>query len=234
MMPQIFNDEHFRKAIQTTVSLIVFCCIASQIMMQLGGGERDDPLDLSDQVPEEMQENGGLVFEEGYPPFVSSAGVLMPEKLIFNIGLFSGGIMMILLTFEIFHRTKLQKTTRKISNISALLTGVIVGYSMIQIVAYPFTTEVMLHIFWAMNIFWFAQIWMGALTVARGKLDADIHWRGWKINTIRWALFTVAVVSFQAMTALTVMNMIVESAIFEWTLIFSAFAMMLTMIPTLE
>ena len=71
MMPQIFNDEHFRKAIQTTVSLIVFCCIASQIMMQLGGGERDDPLDLSDQVPEEMQENGGLVFEEGYPPFVS-------------------------------------------------------------------------------------------------------------------------------------------------------------------
>ena len=36
------------------------------------------------------------------------------------------------------------------------------------------------------------------------------------------------------MTALTLMDMIVESAIFEWTLIFSAFAMMLTIIPTLE
>ena len=42
MNPQIFNDEHFRKAIQWTVCLIVFCCIVSQIMMQLAGGERDE------------------------------------------------------------------------------------------------------------------------------------------------------------------------------------------------
>ena len=95
MNPQIFNDEHFRKAIQWTVCLIVFCCIVSQIMMQLAGGERDEPLDLSGQVPREMQENGGLVFEDGYPPFVSSAGALMPEKIVFNLGLFSGGLMMI-------------------------------------------------------------------------------------------------------------------------------------------
>ena len=234
MNPQIFNDEHFRKAIQWTVCLIVFCCIVSQIMMQLAGGERDEPLDLSDQVPREMQDNGGLVFEDGYPPFVSSAGALMPEKIVFNLGLFSGGLMMIFLTFEIYHRTKFQNTTRKISNLSTLVTGIIVGYSMIQIVAYPFTTEVMSHIFWAMNIFWFAQIWMGALSYTRGSLDAQFWWRGWKINTIRWTLFSIAVISFQAMTALTLMDMIVESAIFEWTLIFSAFAMMLTIIPTLE
>ena len=56
MKHQIFSDEHFRKAIQTTVCLIVFCCIVSQIMMQLAGGERDEPLDLSDQVPQEMQD----------------------------------------------------------------------------------------------------------------------------------------------------------------------------------
>tara|TARA_Y100000589_G_scaffold37222_1_gene31148 strand:- start:7178 stop:7894 length:717 start_codon:yes stop_codon:yes gene_type:complete len=234
MNPQIFNDQHFRKAIQWTVSLIVFCCIISQIMMQLAGGERDEPLDLSDQVPPDMQDNGGLVFEDGYPPFVSSAGVLMPEKLVFNLGLFSGGMMMIFLSFEIFHRTKYQKTTRKIANFSALVTGIIVGYSMIQIVAYPFTTEVLSHIFWAMNIFWFAQIWMGSLSFTRGSLDAQLRWRGWKINTIRWTLFSIAVISFQAMTALTLMDMIVESAIFEWTLVFSAFAMMLTIIPTLE
>ena len=234
MNPQIFNDEHFRKAIQWTVCLIVFCCIVSQIMMQLAGGERDEPLDLSDQVPREMQDNGGLVFEDGYPPFVSSAGALMPEKIVFNLGLFSGGLMMIFLTFEIYHRTKFQNTTRKISNLSTLVTGIIVGYSMIQIVAYPFTTEVMSHIFWAMNIFWFAQIWMGALSYTRGSLDTQFRWRGWKINTIRWTLFSIAVISFQAMTALTLMDMIVESAIFEWTLIFSAFAMMLTIIPTLE
>tara|TARA_B100002052_G_scaffold93602_1_gene86344 strand:- start:1238 stop:1954 length:717 start_codon:yes stop_codon:yes gene_type:complete len=234
MKHQIFSDEHFRKAIQTTVCLIVFCCIVSQIMMQLAGGERDEPLDLSDQVPQEMQDNGGLVFEDGYPPFVSSAGALMPEKFVFNLGLFSGGVMMIFLTFEIYHRTKFQNTTRKFANLSTLLTGIIVGYSMVQIVAYPFTTEVMSHIFWAMNIFWFAQIWMGSLAYTRGTLDAQFRWRGWKINTIRWTLFSIAVISFQAMTALTVMNLIVESAIFEWTLIFSAFAMMLTIIPTLD
>ena len=234
MNPQIFSDEHFRKAIKSTVCLVVFCCIVSQIMMQLSGGEREEPLDLSDQVPREMQDNGGLVFEDGYPPFVSSAGALMPEKIVFNLGLFSGGLMMIFLTFEIYHRTKFQNTTRKIANLSTLVTGIIVGYSMIQIVAYPFTTEVMSHIFWAMNIFWFAQIWMGALSYTRGALDAQFRWRGWKINTIRWTLFSIAVISFQAMTALTLMDMIVESAIFEWTLIFSAFAMMLTIIPTLE
>ena len=234
MNPQIFSDEHFRKAIKSTVCLVVFCCIVSQIMMQLAGGERDEPLDLSDQVPQEMQDNGGVVFEDGYPPFVSSAGALMPEKFVFNLGLFSGGVMMIFLTFEIYHRTKFQKTTRKIANVSTLVTGIIVGYSMVQIVAYPFTTKVMSHIFWAMNIFWFAQIWMGALAYTRGTLDNQFRWKGWKINTIRWALFSIAVISFQAMTALTVMDLIVESAIFEWTLIFSAFAMMLTIIPTLE
>ena len=67
MNPQIFNDEHFRKAIQWTVCLIVFCCIVSQIMMQLAGGERDEPLDLSGQVPRRDARQWGIGFRRWIP-----------------------------------------------------------------------------------------------------------------------------------------------------------------------
>ena len=97
MKRQIFNDGHFSKAIQGTVALGFFCFVASQIMLQFGGGEREETLDLRDNVPEEMRVNPCLVFEEGYPPFVSSAGALMPEKFVFSVGLFAGGLMMILI-----------------------------------------------------------------------------------------------------------------------------------------
>ena len=90
-----------------------------------------------------------------------------------------------------------------------------------------------MHIFWAMNIFWGAQIWIATLTYARGELDAGIRWNGWSINRVRWSLFVVAIISFQAMTALVATGHLVESAILEWTLTFSAEAMILTLIPAL-
>ena len=90
-----------------------------------------------------------------------------------------------------------------------------------------------MHIFWAMNIFWCAQVWIATLTYARGVIDSDVTWRGWSINRIRWGTFAVAIFSFQAMTLLVATGHLVESAILEWTLTFSAEAMMLTMIPTL-
>ncbi len=54
MNRQLFNDYYLRKAIITGVILVVCSCIISQVMMQLGGGLRDEPLDLSDQVPEDF------------------------------------------------------------------------------------------------------------------------------------------------------------------------------------
>ncbi len=158
----------------------------------------------------------------------------MPEKLVFNFGLFSGGVIMIFLSFELFHRTKPKGAKRKVSNGLALVTGIVIGFSMIQIVAYPFNTDIMLHIFRAMNIFWGAQVWIASLTYARGEIDSEIEWNGWKIHKVRWAVFGIAVISFQAMTILTALSMLVESAIFEWTLTFAAQAMMLTFIPTLS
>jgi hypothetical protein len=41
------------------------------------------------------------------------------------------------------------------------------------------------------------------------------------------------VISFQAMTLMVATGHLVESAIFEWTLTFSAEAMMLSLIPTI-
>ena len=109
----------------------------------------------------------------------------------------------------------------------------IIGFSLMQLVAHPFNTSLIMHIFWAMNIFWGAQIWIAALAYARGELDANVLWRDWSINRIRWSIFAVALISFQAMMALVATGHLVESAILEWTLTFSAEAMMLTMIPTL-
>ena len=226
------RDEVFRRVIQIGVILVVGCCLISQVMMQLGGGERDEPMDLRDQFPDDFDDEG-LVFEDGFPPFISSAGAFMPEKLVFNLGLFGGGLVMVFLSFEIFHRTKPEGRTRKFCNVVALITGIIIGFSMMQIVGHPFNTSIIMHIFWAMSIFWCAQIWIATLTYARGEIDADVQWRGWSITRVRWATFAVAIFSFQAMTLLVATGHLVESAILEWTLTFSAEAMMLTMIPTL-
>ena len=226
------RDFVFHRAIQLGVILVVGCCLISQVMMQLGGGARDEPIDLRDQVPDDFDDEG-LVFEDGFPPFISSAGAFMPEKIVFNIGLFGGGLMMIFLSFEIFHRTNPVEKKRKVCNVVALVSGIIIGFSMMQIVAHPFNTSIIMHIFWAMNIFWCAQIWIGTLAYARGEIDAEVNWRGRSINRIRWTTFAVAIFSFQAMTLLVATGHLVESAILEWTLTFSAEAMMLTMIPTI-
>ena len=231
-MRQIFNDHGFKRAIQIGVILVVGCCIVSQLMMQLGGGERDQPMDLSDQVPENVDIDG-LVFEDGFPPFISSAGAFMPEKLVFDFGLFCGGIVMIFLSFEIYHRTKPEGTKRKICNVVSLICGTVIGFSMMQIVAHPFNTSIMMHIFWAMNIFWGAQLWIATLTYARGELDAEVTWKGWPIHRVRWSIFAIAMISFQAMTLMVASGHLVESAIFEWTLTFAAEAMMLSLIPTI-
>jgi len=229
-MRQIMNDAHLRRAIQMGVFLVVGCCLISQIMMQLGGGERDERLDLSDQSPLELGDEM-FVFEDGFPPFISSAGAFMPEQIVFNIGLFFGGVIMIILAFETFHRTKPEGAKQKICNVISLIAGIIIGFSMVQIVGHPFNTSIVMHIFWAMCIFWGAQVWIATLTIARGEIDVGVSWRGWPIHQIRWAMFGIAVFSFQAMTALVATGHLVESAMFEWTLTFSAEGMLLTLIP---
>ena len=225
----MMRDETLRRALILGVVLTVGSLLLSQVMMQVAGGPRDQTIDLSDQMPGDET----LEFEGGLPPFISSGGAFQPEKTVFDIGLALSGLLMIALSFEIFQRTDPTPRKRKIANRIALASGVIVGFSMLNLTAHPLTTSLMPHIFWAMNIFWGAQIWIGCLTYARADIDAELTWRGHDINRIRWSLFAVAILSFQLMTALLATQQLVESALFEWTLTFSAEAMILTLIPTI-
>jgi hypothetical protein len=226
------KDEHLRKAIIAGVIFVVGACLISQIMFQMAGGPRDEPMDISDQLPADWL-GSPMVFEDGLPPFISSGGVFQPEKAVFDIGLGLGGLLMMALSFEVYQRTEPVGRKRKVANVGALISGVIVGFSMFSLPAHPLNTHLMLHIFWAVNIFWGAQVWIGCLTYARGEIDAGLEWRGQSINRIRWALFGVTILSFQLMTALIATDHLVGSALFEWTLTFSAEAMILTLIPAI-
>jgi hypothetical protein len=174
-----------------------------------------------------------MVFEDGLPPFISSGGVFQPEKTVFDIGLGLGGLLMMALSFEVYQRTEPVGRKRKVANVGALISGVIVGFSMFSLPAHPLNTHLMQHIFWAVNIFWGTQIWLFCLTYARAELDANVRWKGYSINRIRWSLFATAIISFQAMTALIATGHLSGSAFFEWTLAFAAEGALLTLLPAL-
>ena len=227
----MMKDEHLRKAIIAGVILVVAAALISQIMLQMAGGPRGEPMDLSDQLP--VDSDHPMMFEDGLPPFISSGGVFQPEKTVFDIGLGLGGLLMMALSFEVYHRTKPVGRKRNAANVGALISGVIVGFSMFSLPAHPLNTDLMLHIFWAVNVFWGTQVWLFCLTYARAELDADVRWKGYSINRIRWSLFATAIISFQAMTALIATGHLSASAFFEWTLVFAAEGALLTLLPSL-
>ena len=71
-MRQILNDVHLRRAIQLGVFLVVGCCIISQVMMQLGGGERDERVDLTDQLPKELADEASVSYKHLTLPTICS------------------------------------------------------------------------------------------------------------------------------------------------------------------
>jgi hypothetical protein len=227
----MMKDENLRKVIIAGVILVVGAALISQIMLQMAGGPRVEPMDLSDELP--VDSDHPVVFEDGLPPFISSGGVFQPEKTVFDIGLGLGGLLMMALSFEVYHRTKPVGRKRNAANVGALISGVIVGFSMFSLPAHPLNTDLMLHIFWAVNVFWGTQVWLFCLTYARAELDADVRWKGYSINRIRWSLFATAIISFQAMTALIATGHLSESAFFEWVLAFAAEGALLTLLPAL-
>lgn len=226
------SDAHFRKAIIGAVCFVVAACIISQIMMQLADGQRDDPLTFDGKIPEELHSDE-IVFEDGLPPFISSAGGFYPERAVFDVGIGIGGLMMIGFSFEIFHRSKPSGDLRKYANVCGLVTGVVVGFAMFNIISYPFNTEFDMHIFWAMVIFGGAQIWALCLTVARSEIDSELSWKDWGVNNIRWALFATIVASFYLMLILVYSGHYIIGAVFEWLLMLASQAFLLTIVPTL-
>ena len=104
---------------------------------------------------------------------------------------------------------------------------------MFNIIAYPFNTEFDMHIFWAMVIFGGAQIWALSLTLARTGIDSGVTWKDVGITKIRWMVFASIVASFYLMLILAYNGHYIIGAIFEWLLMLSSQAFLLTFVPVL-
>jgi len=233
----LVSDETFKRVIIAGVVLVVGTCLVSQAVMQMNfSGKRDLPVDFSDQLP---GNNTDVAFPDGLPPFISSAGAYYPEKAIFNVGLALGGILVSLLGVEMFLRSRKSLTAigatnwRHFANLVQAIAAIVMGFSLVMLTRYPFNTSVVIHIIYAMNIFYGSLIWMVANTVARAPLDSEVSWRGHSITRVRWLLFAAGIISFQLMTGLIATGNVAVSAIFEWTLTFSAEISMLTIIPAI-
>ena len=85
------SDKALKILIYLAAIMIIGTTVLTQILLQTGGGIRDEPIDLSDQVPDMF--DSLVIFPEGLPGWISSGGVFPPENLIFNIGLKIGGIL---------------------------------------------------------------------------------------------------------------------------------------------
>jgi len=79
---QLGSDRFFRRAILLGVVLVLGGSVGSQLLMQLGGSPRHEPLDFSEQLPEALK--GVAQFPDGLPPFISSGGLYYPDKVVFG------------------------------------------------------------------------------------------------------------------------------------------------------
>ncbi len=239
---KLVSDELLRKAVIAGFVVVLGACIISQVMMQLGGGPRDEPMDLSGQLPEGSNDSVGPVatFPDGMPPFISCGGVFYPEKAVFDIGLAIGGLLFCFMGIEMFLRTESSlresdgSNWRRAANIGQLVTAGLIGISMVMITRHPFNVSLMMHLFYAMNIFYGTFIWGTFLTLSRSKIDGELTCLGkWKLSTIRWAMVATGFISFQMMTAMVASGNITLAAVFEWILTFAAEGQALTILPIL-
>ena len=244
----LLSDGNTRRMIFLGVICVLGCCIISQVMMQMGGGPRDQPMDLSEQISDLGDGSAGshATFPDGLPPFISSAGAFYPEKAVFDFGLFFGGIIFVIFGIEIFLRTNSDLIStngsiiRKFSNFGTLITSIVIGFSMMMITRHPFNTSLVLHIFYAMNIFYGTFIWGSLFAISRGMIDSKRMFQigkndfRMKLNNVRWILVAAGFISFQLMVFFVAKGMANTSAFFEWTLTFAAELQVLSFLPTLS
>lgn len=235
-LPQsLVSDQLLRKAIIYGVILILGACIISQVLLQLGGPPRDEKIDVTDQFGDAVG-NETILFDPK-APFISSGGAFYPEKAVFDVGLFLGGLLFIGFGIEIFLRTQdglgslRDSPWRSLFNLVQLLSASIVGGSLVMLTQHPYNVSIVMHIVYAMAIFQFGIVWMAALTLSRWKLDSEVRHRGWSINRLRLSLTLVGFASFQLMTLLIALDSFVASAFFEWTLTFAFDLTALTLLP---
>ncbi len=206
------------------VGLTFVTAIVSQLMMQLGGGKRKEIMDLSDQL---IFFNHPVIFENGLPPYISSAGVFAPESIVFGIGLSIVGAMMMWLSKQVWHQThtRLQGENTAIihskTNHAGLIAGLIGGFGLMILAWTPMHTKLFLHLILATLVFSCSILWTVLVTISRTILDAEKEWRGHKITRLRWTSAGIAFFSMQLSALTFVIFSPTVSAFFEWVLFIS-------------
>ncbi len=219
------------------VGLTFFTAILSQIMLQLGGGARDKLIDLSDQLNFFGQE---VIFENGLPPYISSAGVYAPESVVFGIGFTIVGAMILWLSNRVWRETSNQLSEENSTiihlrtNHAGFIAGDICGFVLIMLAWTPMHTKLVQHLIMATIVFSCSILWAVLVTISRTILDADKKWREYKITRLRWTLLCIAFLSMQLSVITFVLISPTISALFEWLLFVSLNCGLLTFYTVFE
>ena len=231
------DRDHRTNILFAMVELTFFTAIISQLMMQLGGGARDKLMDLSDQL---IFFGQAVVFENGLPPYISSAGVFSPESIVFGIGLSIVGAMMMWLSKQVWNETSEQLQSENTSpihlrtNNAGLIAGMIGGFALIILAWTPMHTKLVQHLILATLVFSSSILWTILVTISRTILDAEEEWRGYKITRLRWSCLGTSFISIQLSVITFVLISPTVSALFEWSLFISLNCGLLTFYTVFE
>ncbi len=238
------QNERGKFILKASLYVSIITTVVSQLTMQLLGGNRHDSSYWSQEIENLGEE---LIFENGLPPFISSAGVFPPESYIFGIGLTITGILFILLSYEMANLQEITlskdpKSTKFSywSNKLGLIFGVFTGASIILISWTPMDTQLMAHIQLAIQVFYGALLWASFATISRTSIDNEVRVKNISINTIRWSLIVLAFTSLQLIPVAIIHSMLNLAALFEWIMFFSlclvlfSFNLIFTSTPIIE
>lgn len=231
------NEDRRAHILFAMVGLTFFTAIVSQLMMQLGGGAREKIMDLSDQLIFFEQ---AVVFENGLPPYISSAGVFAPESIVFGIGLTIAGAMMMWLSKQVWNETctQLQEENATLihirTNHAGLIAGMIGGFVLMILAWTPMHTKLVQHLIMATLVFSCSILWTILVTISRTIIDADKTWREYKISRLRWTCLCIAFFSMQLSVITFVLISPTVSALFEWLLFISLNCGLLTFYTAFE
>ncbi len=236
--PGLLSPKNGRWVLITAVILIISTSFITQLFVQFGGGPRNDDIDLTDQSP---INNGETHVLEGLPPFISSGGVYEPEKTIFTIGLTLSGLLFIVLGIDFGTRTHRlliaasAKPWRRLSNVASTLAALGAGFSLVMIPQYPFDISLVMHLFYAIIIFYCAFFWVFFSHLARSGCEDDtLTWKGYRISTLRKYLLVGLFVSLMLTLYAPAAGNLLLGAFFEWMLLFTAMGGLLSNMPALD
>ena len=215
------DDERRSKLLKLAIGVVIATAVLSQLLLQIGGDSRHEALNFTEQL------GYPLTFEDGLPPFISSAGVFAPESIVFGIGFTLSGILFILLAYEmaVCNSLKLSRhesTSLHIwSNNLGMLVGMFTGASLILISWTPMHTQLIAHVALALQIFYGGMLWASLATISRSRIDSKKQFKNIPMNVLRWTLIAITFSSLQLSGVAIANDSLNLAAALEWVLFFS-------------